>query len=138
MEPVTVEIGGRTIPLLFTMPEFMQIEEEIGSLVNIEEFIAKGKKRIRNTLQCIRIMGNAGLKKAGEKADLTDEWLEKHMKPLIFRTYQLAVVKEIQRGGNSEAEIERSENEERDLVMEELVKKNDPVNSHTDGSSTGA
>lgn len=137
MKPITVEIGDRTIPLKFEMPEFMQIEEEVGSLIDIQEFIMKGKKRVRNTLQAIRIMGNGGLQEAGEKPDLTDEWLEKNMKPLMLKTYQIALITAIERGSRSEAEIERDDTEERDLVMEEIQKKKDPGNSHTDASSTG-
>ena len=137
MEPITVEIGGRIIPLIFEMPQFMEIEETVGSMIDLRDLIIKGKKRVRNTMQAIRIMGNGGLAKAGEKADLTDEWLTENMRPLLIKTYQLAVISAVERDSYSEAETERNENEERDLVMEELQKKKDPGSSHTDELSAG-
>ena len=137
MEPITIEIGGRTIPLEFKMPEFMQIEEEVGSMIDLRELIIKGKKRVRNTLQAIRIMGNGALKRAGEKPDLTDQWLEENMEPMMIKTYQIAILAAVEGDSRSEAEVERNETEERDLVMEEIMKKKDPDSSHTEESSTG-
>ena len=130
---ITVNIGEKEIPLKFGMREFEEIEENVGSMLDIQELIVKGKKRVRNTIQALRIMGNAGLKKNGEQPDLTDEWLEENMEPLMIKTYQMAVINTIQKSGRSEAETENNENEERDLVMEEIEEKKDPRNSHTGG-----
>ena len=65
MDNIKLTIGEREIPLRFKMPQFAQIEEEIGYLGDIKELIIRGKKRIRNIIGVIRIMGNAGLKAAG-------------------------------------------------------------------------
>ena len=129
MKDIKVKIGEREIPLYFGMDEFIQIEEEIGFLGDVKELILKGKKRVRNLIGCIRVMGNAGLALAGEKADLTDEWLKKHMDPYMLMGYQAAVIACLTRDGESEAATENSENEERDLVLEEINAKKDPVNS---------
>ena len=131
MDNVKVTIGGREIPLRFKMPEFEQIEEEIGYMGDIKELILKGKKRVRNMIGIIRIMGNAGLKKAGQEADLTTEWLEENMDPHELMTYQLAVIACLEKEGKSEAQAEKNESTERDLVLEEIQAKKEPVNSQS-------
>jgi hypothetical protein len=131
MKKTILKINGREIPLRFRMPEFMQIEEEIGNLGEIRELIYEGKKRIRNVIAMVRIMGNAGLKEKGEKADITDEWLTEHMKPFELMKYQSALIECINAESESEALKQKNEEEERDLVLEEIEGKKDPVNSHT-------
>ena len=133
MDNLTVKIGGRTIPLRFRMPQFAEIEEEIGNLGEIQEILIKGKKRVRNTVSVIRILGNAGLQHAGEEPDLTEEWLNENMDPHALMAYQLAVIGCLQKAEKSEAVKEHEENEERDLVLEEIEGKKGPVNSHTGG-----
>ena len=131
MDNLTLKIGEREIPLRFKMPQFAQIEEEIGYLGDIKELIIRGKKRIRNIIGVIRIMGNAGLKAAGQEADLTDEWLEENMNPHELMAYQLAVIACMDKEGKSQAQEEKNENTERDLVLEEIQAKKDPVNSRS-------
>ncbi len=131
MENITLEIGGRTIPLRFRMNQFIEIEEEVGNLGEIKELLLKGKKRARNIVSIIRILGNAGLKHAEEKADLTDEWLLENMDPHAMLAYQMAVIYCMSAGSESEAVTENNENTERDLVLEEIEAKKGPVNSHT-------
>lgn len=131
MDNIKLTIGEREIPLRFKMPQFAQIEEEIGYLGDIKELIIRGKKRIRNIIGVIRIMGNAGLKAAGQEADLTDEWLEENMNPHELMAYQLAVIACMDKEGKSQAQEEKNESTERDLVLEEIQAKKDPVNSPT-------
>ena len=133
MDGIRVMIGGRDIPLRFKMPEFMAIEEEIGNLGDIRELLLKGKKRGRNMIGVIRIMGNAGLKAEGKEADLTDEWLTENMDPHAMIAYQATVIAALSKEEASEAVKEENENKERDLVMEEIDAKKDPVNLHTGG-----
>lgn len=131
MKNVTIKIGDREIPLAFTMEEFIEIEENIGYMGEVRELLIKGKQRLRNLVSAIRILGNSGLKEAGEKPDLTDEWLKKNMDPHAVMAYQLAVLASMAQDSESEAAKEESENKERDLVLEEIEQKKDPVNSHT-------
>ena len=131
MDNIKLTIGEREIPLRFKMPQFAQIEEEIGYLGDIKELIIRGKKRIRNIIGVIRIMGNAGLKAAGQEADLTDEWLEENMNPHELMAYQLALIACMDKEGKSQAQEEKNENTERDLVLEEIQAKKDPVNSRS-------
>lgn len=131
MENIKVEIGGREIPLRFKMNQFIQIEEEVGNLGEVKELILNGRQRLRNIVKIIRILGNGGLKHAGEKDDLTDEWLTEQMDPHAIMKYQIAVLACLTKESESQAAQEESEHKERDLVMEEINAKKDPVNSHT-------
>ena len=131
MDNVKIKIGEREIPLRFRMPEFLEIEENVGNLGEIRQLILKGKQRLRNMITVTRILGNAGLKAAGETADLTDEWLTENMEPHKLLQYQLAVIACLSEESKSEAAEEESESHERDLVLEEIQEKKDPVNSHT-------
>ena len=133
MDGIRVKIGGREIPLRFRMPQFLEIEEEVGLLDDVNGLIIKGKTRARNTISVLRILGNAGLKAAGETPDLTDEWLKENMDPRALRTYQMCVLWCMAEESKSEAIAEESEEKERDLVMEEINAKKGPVNSHTAG-----
>ena len=131
MENITLNIGERKIPLRFRMDQFIEIEEEVGNLGEVRELIMKGRNRLRNLVAVIRILGNAGLKAAGEKDDLTDKWLRAEMDPHALMAYQIGVIACLTKEGESQAVQEENEDKERDLVLEEIEAKKDPVNSHT-------
>ena len=133
MENITLNIGERKIPLRFRMDQFIEIEEEVGNLGEVRELIMKGRNRLRNLVAVIRILGNAGLKAAGEKDDLTDEWLREEMDPHALMAYQIGVIACLTKEGESQAVQEENEDKERDLVLEEIEAKKDPVNLHTGG-----
>ena len=133
MDNITVKIGERVIPLRFRMNQFIEIEEEIGNLAEIRELILKGRQRLRNMVGVIRILGNAGLKAAGEPDDLTDEWLRENMEPHHLMAYQVAIMACLSKETASEAVEEENEDKERDLVLEEIQQKKEHVNSHTGG-----
>jgi hypothetical protein len=133
MDNITLKIGERTIPLRFKMNQFIEIEENVGNLGEVKELILRGRNRLRNMIKVIKIMGNAGLKHAGEDADLTEEWLTENMDPHALLAYQIAVMACLTKEGESQAAKEETEEKERDLVLEEIEAKKDPVNSHTGG-----
>lgn len=133
MKGITLTIGDRTIPLYFGMDEFIEIEETIGNLGELRDLILKGRQRLRNMIGAVRILGNAGLKREGKEADLTDEWLRANMDPHALMAYQIGILACLHRDGESQAVNENNENKERDLVLEEIEQKKDPVNSHTGG-----
>lgn len=120
----TVEIGGREIPLKYTMRELADMEEQIGTMDQFRDLILEGRKRLRNMAAAIRIMGNAGLKEAGEEADLTDDWLLDSMDPNKMKTYQIAVLAAFTGGWKMETEEEK----EHDLVLEEIERKKEEGN----------
>ena len=131
MDNIILNIGERKIPLRFRMDQFIEIEEEVGNLGEIRELLLRGKNRARNLISVIRILGNAGLKHAGEAADLTDDWLKDNMDPHALLGYQSSVILCLSKESESQAAKEENENKERDLVLEEIQGKKDPVNSHT-------
>jgi len=131
MDNIKVKIAEREIPLRFRMNQFAEIEEEVGNLAEVKDLVLNGKNRIRNIVKIIRIMGNAGLKHAGQEPDLTDEWLMENMDPHALLAYQVALLGCMTKETDSEAQQEKNENTERDLVLEEIQTKKDPVNSPT-------
>ena len=131
MDGIYVNIGERKIPLRFRMDQFIEIEEEIGNLGEVRDLILKGKNRLRNMIGVIRILGNAGLKAAGEKPDLTDDWLRENMEPHALMAYQAAIIGCLTKESESQAVKEENEEKERDEVLEEIQQKKAPVNSHT-------
>ena len=119
MEKYSLQIAGREIPLRYTMRELADMEETIGTMDNFRDLMLKGSHRLRNMAAAIRIMGNSGLNKAGETADLTDDWLLDHMDPGKLKGYQIAVLGAFTDGFRMETE----EDQERDLVLEEIERK---------------
>ena len=124
MEKITVEIGGRVIPLKYTMRELADMEEQIGTMDQFRDLILEGRKRLRNMAAAIRIMGNAGLKDAGEEADLTDDGVLDAMDPNKMKTYQIAVLAAFTGGWKMETEEEK----EHDVVLEEIERKKEKGN----------
>ena len=120
----TVEIGGRVIPLKYTMRELADMEEQIGTMDQFRDLILEGRKRLRNMASAVRIMGNAGLKDAGEADDLTDDWLLDNMDPGKIKAYQIAVLAAFTGGWKMETEEEK----EHDVVLEEIERKKDAGN----------
>ena len=102
MENISLNIGERKIPLRFRMNQFIEIEENVGNLGEVKELILKGRNRLRNLVTVIRILGNAGLEEAGQKGDLTDKWVLRHMKPALVVSYAVLVLMEILEGNKIE------------------------------------
>ena len=67
-------------------------------------------------------MGNEGLRLAGEEPDLTDEWLTDRMKPSEMLDYRIAVMGALVEGWAMETDT--SAEEEQDVTLNELRKKN--------------
>ena len=120
----TVEIGGRVIPLRYTVRELADMEEAIDTMDQFRDLILTGRKRLRNLCAAIRIMGNSALEHSGETGDLTDDWLLDSMDPRKIQTYQIAVLAAFTNGWKMETEEER----EHDVVLEEIERKKDAGN----------
>ena len=133
MNNIRIKIGERDIPLKFTMREFGDIEEQVGNLGEIRKLILEDKKRSRNLVAVLRILGNAGLKAEGKEQDLTDDWLLEEMDPHLLMGYQLAVLACMSRDTESQAAKEENESKERDLVLEEINEKKERVNTPSAG-----
>lgn len=120
----SLTIGGREIPLRYTMLELADMEEAIGTMDNFRDLILQGKKRLRNMATAIRIMGNSGLEHAGHTADLTEDWLLNNMDPAKLKSYQITVLGVFTNG----FEMETGKDTVRDPVLEEIERKKEPGN----------
>ena len=91
---VTINLKGREIPLVYTVLEMKEIQEEIGPLERAislvmgrnpddkeDESLFGGPGHIAAAATLIRILGNAGLEEAGETPDLTDKKIMRALKP---------------------------------------------------------
>ena len=116
-----IKIGGRTIPLLYTTYELIEIQEAIGCTghqlrdevfgIRLEDEddptsvvfdCVKDGKKTKNLGKLIRILGNAGLEEKGEPADLTDKWVLRNIKPGMIIAYALAAYAVVNAGNRME------------------------------------
>lgn len=133
--PITIKVGERIIPFRFRMNQYIEAEEALGNMAEVEEKIKAGNHRGETLVTMIRIMGNAGLQAEGYEPDLTDEWLKEEMLPGYINAYAVAVLAALGWETRIESKDNGEESEERDLVLEEINKKKDEENSPGDGSS---
>lgn len=141
-------IGNRTIPLLLTTFELIEIQKEIGCTVaqlrdevfgvyQDEENGPEGKpkwhfsvatdgKKMEKLGKLIRITGNAGLEDAGQDPDLTDKWILRNIKPAMVLPIALVMMTVV----NESMMIESAKNEENsgpvDVTIEEENRKKEP------------
>lgn len=122
-------IGGRTIPLFYSVYETLAIQREIGctafqlnekvfgvekinedkdtNLENIRLTIRKDPEKQEKLGKLIAILGNAGLEENGQEADLTAKWVLRNMKPSMVTLYAIAVMTIIADGNIMEAKREQ-------------------------------
>ena len=123
-------IGGRTIPLFYSVYETLAIQREIGctafqlneqvfgvekidedketNLENIRLTIRKDPEKQEKLGKLIAILGNAGLEEEGKEADLTAKWVLRNMKPSMVTLYAIAVMTIIADGNIMEAKREQA------------------------------
>lgn len=124
VKSVAVKIGGRVIPLRYGMRVQEQVDEELEmDFYELQGKLDKGKRNTKETIKIIRMMGNDGLRKAGQDADLTDEWLREHMKPSEIINYRIAALAAMTAGWYMETS--EGDGEEKDLTLIEIRKKNE-------------
>ena len=136
-------IGGRTIPLFYSVYETLAIQREIGctafqlnekvfgvekidaeedaKLENIRLTIRKDPEKQEKLGKLIAILGNAGLEESGQEADLTAKWVLRNMKPAMVMIYAIAVMTVIAEGNIMEAKQEQ--NGPVDEIKEEIDAK---------------
>ena len=130
-----IKLRGRKIPLLYTVYEMKQVQEEICSLGDFQ-YVIFGRnpeddkdnskygsaEHLSALAGLIRIMGNAGLEEAGEKPDLTDKWIMRAMRPASISDYIAACADALNEGMSSEYPQEEAEGQV-DVTLEEMNKK---------------
>jgi hypothetical protein len=130
-----IKLKGRTIPLLYTVFEMKQVQEEICSLGDFQ-FVIFGQNRddehdhsryasaehLTALAKLIRIMGNAGLEEAGEAPDLTEKSIMRAIKPANIPDYISACADALNEGMSSEYPKEEAAGPV-DVTLEEMNKK---------------
>jgi len=90
----SITLKGREIPLVYTVWEMKEIQEELGPLSKAirlvlgrnpedEEDTSRygSAEHLKAAATLIRILGNAGLEEAGENPDLTNKKILRALKP---------------------------------------------------------
>ena len=131
----SITLKGREIPLVYTVYEMKEIQEEIAPLGKFQYIISGqnpddkndmsgygGAEHLGAIAKLIRILGNAGLEEAGETPDLTYKKVLRALRPADLANVISTCMDAMNEGMRSE--IPEKENDEPvDVTLEELKKK---------------
>ena len=139
---IELKIGGRQIPLFYSVCETLAIQKEIGCTafqlkdevfgLELEDEedptsyrlnVANDAEKTEKLVKLIRILGNAGLEEKEEEPDLTDKWIMRHMKPALVPAYAVAVLAEIVEGNKVEGPKADEEGPVEEILEAEKEKK---------------
>lgn len=128
-------LKGRRIPLVYTVFEMKQIQEEIAPLADFQYIIFGRNKDDENDhskyggaehlgalAKLIRILGNAGLEEADESPNLTDKYVLRALKPAELVDAVNACMSAMNEGMKSEYPTEKDDGPV-DVTLEEMKKK---------------
>ena len=131
----TIILKGREIPLLYTVFEMKEIQEDLCPLGELfyrllgsngedpeDRSGFGGPDHLSAVAKLVRIMGNAGLEEAGENPDLTEKKIMRAMKPAQITDVVKACSEVIREALESEVP-ETDSDEPKDVVLEKLNKK---------------
>lgn len=137
-----INIGKRTIPLFYSTYEMIAIQKEIGCTAyqlkdevfglhyedeenqeNLRMDIVDVPEKMEKLGKLICILGNAGLEEAGEKADLTEKWVLRNMRPAMIIVYAVAIMAVIAEGNQMEAPTKEETGPVDELLEEQNAKK---------------
>ncbi len=131
----SITLKGREIPLIYTVYEMKQIQEEIApmekaiSLVmgrnpeNKEDTSKYGSaEHLETAAKLIRILGNAGLEEDGKEPDLTEKKIMRALKPADLMMAISTCMDAMTEGMASEIPEEKKGGPV-DVTLEEINKK---------------
>ena len=121
---VSIEIEGRKIPLRYTTRGLIAIEDELNmDASELQDALNNmRKKNTRKVVSILRILGNEGLRLAGEKPDLTDEYMMDHIGMNELLLYRVGALAAVMKG--MMMETDHTDEEKQDVVLNEILKKN--------------
>lgn len=119
MKEITIEIGGRTLPLVFNMLAWAEIEENISPIADLSAALS-GPKAVRIVNRLISILA-----RAGGADDVTEKWVLANAKPTQLREMTEDVMAAISAGMGMES-TEQDEGGEVDVTLKEINKKKEP------------
>ena len=121
MNGLTMEARGVTLRMYFDTAAWMELEEEFGSMERMQEALSSDDRPMHINLKLAAITARCGAKHAGEKPDMTWEWLRDNLTPKQARRAntlaKLAVADGLKRENMDD------EDEAVDVVAEEIEKK---------------
>lgn len=130
-----IMLKGRKVPLVYTVFEMKELQEEIAPLGELQYVIAgRNPEDEKDTsrygrpehlgaiAKLIRILGNCGLEEAGENPDLTDKKVLRALKPGELVDAVNACMKAMNEGMVSEIPAKEEEGPV-DVTLEEMKKK---------------
>ena len=131
----SITLKGREIPLLYTVWEMKQVQEEICPMGDLQYIMFgrnkddendrskyAGPEHLNALAKLIRILGNAGLEEAEKEADLTDKKVLRSLRPMELTDAINACVAAMSEGMESEIPDEKKEGPV-DVVLEEIERK---------------
>ena len=126
----SITLKGREIPLLYTVWEMKQVQEEICPLGDLQYIMFgrnkddendrskyAGPEHLNALAKLIRILGNAGLEEAEKEADLTDKKVLRSLRPMELTDAINACVAAMSEGMEIEIPDEKKEGPV-DVVLE--------------------
>lgn len=132
---ITITLKGREIPLVYTVLEMKQIQEEIGPLAKaIDRILGRNPENKEDTskygspehleaaAKLVKILGNAGLEEAGEAGNLTEKSVMRAMRPADMPKIVNACMDAMTEGMASEIPDEKKKGPV-DVTLEEINKK---------------
>lgn len=131
----SITIKGREIPLIYTVYEMKQVQEEIAPLDRAISLVLGrnpddkedqskygGAEHLEAAATLIRILGNAGLEEAGEAPDLTEKKIMRALKPGELMMAINACMDTMAEGMASEIPEKKQEGPV-DVTLEDMKKK---------------
>ena len=134
----SITLKGREIPLIYTVYEMKQVQEEIAPLSRAIKIVLGrnpddtedtddasrygSPEHLAAAAKLIRILGNAGLEEAGEKPDLTEKSIMRALKPMEIFPMINACMDAMNEGMESEVP-EKEEEGPVDVTLEDMKKK---------------
>ena len=133
----SITLKGREIPLLYTVYEMKQVQEEICPLGELS-YAAFGRNKedkddtskygapehLNALAKLVKILGNAALEEAGEAPDLTEKKILRMMRIDEIAQVENACVDAMNEGMASEIPTKKEEGQGPvDVTLEEIEKK---------------
>ena len=136
----SITLKGREIPLIYTVYEMKQVQDEIAPLNRAISMVLGRNPDDKNDMslyggpahldaaaKLIRILGNAGLEEADQPADLTEKKIMRAMKPADLILAVNACMAAMAEGMSSEIP-EKEDDGPVDVTLEEMKKKEEKGN----------
>ena len=122
---IHITIGGRKFALAFTLAALDGFEEVFGKALDKDTLAAKMGDR-HALVSLFRILGEQGEALEGRELDVDEKWIAQRLRVADLPRVQNALLAAITEGMRMETDTQ-DEDEEVDVVLEELKKKEQPA-----------